>query len=131
MTSSCCSVREVGRAREAEHPVRDAHRDVAAEHLAVPVRRLDAHRRPDRPGLDALGAQGRPGPRCGAVVGEHRGREPARAPRPRLVGTVGEAEVGEGVAVPVGDRAARLDEAVEALHLDHADRGGDVATGGR
>src|SRR6478609_888648 len=45
---------EVGRAREAQHAVGDVRRDVAAEHVAAPVRRLDAHRRPDRAGLDVL-----------------------------------------------------------------------------
>src|SRR5690242_572209 len=80
---------EVGRAREAEHAVGDAGRDVTAEHLAPLVRRLDAHRRPDRAGLDALRAQRLAHRGPGAVVGEHRGREPPGAPGPRLVGAAG------------------------------------------
>src|SRR3954454_21132619 len=118
---------EVGGAREAEDAVGDVHRDGAAEHLAVPVRGLDAHGRPDRSGLDPLAPQRLPHRRAGAVVGERRGREPAGATGPRLVGTAGDPEVGQRLAVTVGNGAPGLDEAVESLHLDHAERGGDVA----
>src|SRR4051794_11812953 len=116
---------EVRRAREAQHPVGDLHGDVAAEHLAVPIRRLDPHRRPDRAGLDAAVPQGLAHRLAGAVVGEHRGREPTGPLRPRLVGATGHADVGERVAVAAGDGAPRLDQTVEPLHLDHADRGRD------
>src|SRR4051794_23349845 len=89
--------REVCGARQAEHGVGDLHRDVAAEHLAVAVRLLDPHRRPDRSGLDAFGTQRLAYGRAGAVVGQDRSGQPARTARPRLVGTVGDAEVGECV----------------------------------
>src|SRR3954468_10367700 len=117
---------EVGRAREAQHPLRDPERDVAAEDLAVAVRPLDPHRRPDRACLDALRLEGGADRLPGAVVSEHGGAEPAGGAGPRLVGPSRHAAIGQRVAISLGEGATRFDEAVEPLHLDHADRGGDV-----
>ena len=108
MTSSCCSV--VRWAEHGRHSTRSAmrDRDVAAEHLAVAVRRLDAHRRPDRPGLDLL-ASAAPRAPPGAVLSSGN-TAVASQPERRAHGSSGppvSAEVGERVAVAVGDRPAR------------------------
>ena len=128
MTSSCCSVVRCAAAREAQHA----------------ARRSPPRRRRRAPRESRYGAWVRSGGQIGRasmLTASSASRTAARVlsgpasttlesqPERRAHGSSGppaRPSGGERVAVPVGDRAPRLDQTVEPLHLDHADRGGDV-----